>query len=149
MNADPIFSLEAALGRGGLQEGLRFLNGRVAHRFSAVYRLEDQMLHNVQLVDKVEDGFDRTALQSLPLGDSFCQFVMRDGLFRTSKTSELDTLDGHPYKGVLESYVGLPLMKTPGELYGTLCHFDFAEKAVSDEEFDYLQKVARLLPRFL
>ncbi|RYX90209.1 MAG: GAF domain-containing protein [Comamonadaceae bacterium] len=149
MNPDPIFELEAALGRGGLEEGLRFLNGRVAHRFSAVYRLEDQMLHNVQLVDKVDDGFDRTALASLPLGDSFCQFVMRDGFFRASKISEVDELEGHPYKGVLESYVGLPLMKHPGELYGTLCHFDFGEKALSDEEFGYLQKVARLLPRFL
>ncbi|MDO9404892.1 MAG: GAF domain-containing protein [Polaromonas sp.] len=149
MTPDPIFALESAFGRGGLEEGLRFLNGRVAHRFSAVYRLEDQMLHNMQLVDKVEDGFDRTVLQAVPLGDSFCQFVMRDGHFRTSKTSDIDSLNGHPYKGVLESYVGLPLMKIPGELYGTLCHFDFGEKPLSDEEFSFLQKVARLIPRFL
>lgn len=146
---DEYTKLSESLNSGGLEAGLRFLNQRVDHRFTAVYRLEDMVLHNVSLVDKVEDDFDRTALQAIPLGDSFCQFVLRDGFFRTSRTTGMGELDGHLYQGVLESYVGLPLMSSPDKMFGTLCHFDFGEKPMSDEEFAFLQKVARLLPRYL
>lgn len=149
MPSSSLDDIESALLKGGLPEALKLLNGRVQHRFTAIYRLEDMALHNVCLVDKTADDFDTSVLQKLPLGDSFCQFVIRDGFFKTSHTTGLDMLNGHPYQGVLESYVGLPLMKNSGEMFGTLCHFDFAEKVISDDEFLYLQKVARLLPRFL
>jgi GAF domain-containing protein len=148
-NHDPCVELENLLRRNGLHSGLRFLNHRVEYRFTAVFRLEHLMLHSTSLVDKVGGGFDTTPLQQIPLGDSFCQFVMRDGQFKTSKTSDLPFLNGHPYQGVLESYVGLPLVGQSGQLYGTFCHFDFAEKPISDEEFAFLQQAARLLPQFL
>ena len=74
---------------------------------------------------------------------------LRDGFLRTSQTSSLAMLDGGPYQGVLESYVGLPLMTGHGELYGTFCHFDFSSEPVSDEEYLFLQKAVLLIPRFL
>ena len=147
---DPYTQLSDSLNTGGLEAGLQFLNQRVDHRFTAVYRLQDMVLHHVELVDKVtDDDFDRGGLQSVPLGDSFCQFVLRDGFFRTSRTTGMEALDGHPYQGVMESYVGLPLMSSPDTMFGTLCHFDFGERPLSDEEFTFLQRVARLLPRYL
>lgn len=147
--ADPFDEFEKSLEAGGLQCGLQHLNLRVGHRFTAIYRLDDMELHNMALVDKVPDGFDTAALQTLPLGDSFCQFVLRDGFFRTSQTTGMDMLNGHPYQSVLESYVGLPIMKTPDVMYGTLCHFDFGSEEVSDDEFEFLKRVARVLPRYL
>jgi GAF domain-containing protein len=146
---DAYAQLSESLETGGLEAGLRFLNQRVDHRFTAVYRLEDNTLHNTALIDKVDDDFDRSALSAIPLGDSFCQFVMRDGFFRTSQTTGMDMLNGHPYQGVLESYVGLPIMTSADKLYGTLCHFDFGQTPLPDEEFTFLQKVARLLPRYI
>lgn len=147
---DNYTQLAESLDNGGLEAGLRFLNQRVDHRFTAIYRLQDMVLHNVELVDKVvDDDFDRSGLQSVPLGDSFCQFVLRDGFFRTSRTTGMEALNGHPYQGVMESYVGLPLMSSPDTMFGTLCHFDFGERPLSDEEFTFLQRVARLLPRYL
>lgn len=146
---DDYEKLFESLKKGGLEAGLWFLNQRVSHRFTAIYRLEEMVLHNVELVDKVEDDFDRSGLQAVPLGDSFCQFVMRDGLFRTSQTTGMDMLNGHPFQSVLESYVGLPLMSAPDKMFGTLCHFDFGEQTLSDEEFNFLQRAARLLPRYL
>ena len=89
------------------------------------------------------------SLQAVPLGESFCQFVLRDGFFRVSRTTGMEALDGHPHQGVMESYVGLPLMSSPDKMFGTLCHFDFAERTLPDEEFAFLQRVARLLPRYL
>jgi GAF domain-containing protein len=146
---DDYTQLSESLDNGGLEAGLKFLNQRVHHRFTAIYRLEEMVLHNVELIDKVDDDFDRSGLQAIPLGDSFCQFVLRDGLFRTSRTTGMEMLNGHPYQSVLESYVGLPLMSAPDKMFGTLCHFDFGEQALTDEEFNFLQRAARLLPRYL
>ncbi len=147
---DDYTHLSESLNSGGLEAGLRFLNQRVDHRFTAVYRLQDMVLHNVELIDKVEgDDQVRSGLQAVPLGESFCQFVLRDGFFRVSRTTGMAALDGHPHQGVMESYVGLPLMSSPDKMFGTLCHFDFAERALPDEEFAFLQRVARLLPRYL
>lgn len=96
---DDYTQLSESLNSGGLEAGLRFLNQRVDHRFTAVYRLQDMVLHNVELVDKAAgDGFDRSGLQAVPLGDSFCQFVLRDGFFRTSRTTGIAALDGHAYQ---------------------------------------------------
>lgn len=147
---DDYTQLSESLNSGGLEAGLRFLNQRVDHRFTAVYRLQDMVLHNVELIDKIQgDDLVRSGLQAVPLGESFCQFVMRDGFFRVSRTTGMEALDGHPHQGVMESYVGLPLMSSPDQMFGTLCHFDFAERALPDEEFAFLQRVARLLPRYV
>jgi GAF domain-containing protein len=142
-------ALQGALSIGGLHSGLAYLNSRVEHRFTAVYRLEKLMMRKIDLIDKAPDHLDTSGLQTVPLGDSFCQFALREGFFRTAKTTGMDDLKGHPYQGVIESYVGLPLVKVQGEVFGTLCHFDFAERPLSDDEFTFLQRVARLLPRYL
>ncbi len=128
--------------------GLQFLNARVPHRYTAVYRIENAVLHNTHLFDK--QGMVRPDyLAQVPLEDSFCQFVMRDGIFTSTDTASDRRVDGHKYQGVLGSYHGLPLMDNYGRLYGTLCHFDVERYPLPDEEFALLQKVARLLPAYL
>lgn len=149
MMSNAFTDLERVLATGGLRQGLSFLNQRVPHRFSAVYRLEGGMLRVVDMVDK-EGGLEASALEAVPLGDSFCQFTMRDGFFVTPPASgEDERLKGHPYHGVVQSYVGLPLTRSPGDLFGTFCHYDFARHPADDGEYQFLTKVARLLPRFL
>lgn len=128
--------------------GLAFLNARVPHRYTAVYRLDGAVLRNVHLFDK-EGVVTPDFLETVPLQDSFCQFVMRDGGFTCNDTAGDRRLDGHKYQGVMGSYHGLPLLDNHGELYGTLCHFDTERHALPDEEFALLQKVARVLPAYL
>lgn len=139
---------ENLLSTEGLQAGLKFLNGRVPHRFTAVYRLDALMLRVVGMVDK-QGGLDGMALEAVPLGDSFCQFALRDGSFLTAASGDDQRLDGHPYQGVMESYIGLPLTRADGELFGTFCHFDPAGRPVNDDEYAFLTQVAAVLPRFL
>lgn len=136
--------LRAALQREGLAGGLRFLNARVPHRYTAAYRVQQDTLVNLDLVDKAGE-LRPEFLASVPFGDSFCQFVLRDGGFRTECTAQDGRLDGHRYQGVLGAYHGVPLVDDRGELFGTLCHFDTAERTLSDEEFAFLQKAARLM----
>ncbi len=148
MSQNPNLSdLEKLLHTDGLRAGLKFLNERVPHRFTAVYRLDALTLRVVDMVDK--QGLNDLDLAAVPLGDSFCQFALRDGSFLTSSSGGDKRLDGHRYQGVVESYVGLPLTRANGELFGTFCHFDLAGRPVNDEEYAFLTQVAGVLPRFL
>lgn len=52
-------------------------------------------------------------------------------------------------QGFLLTYHGVPLLGNRGELYGTLCHFNALQRTIADEDFEFLQSAARLIPRFL
>jgi len=147
MSAESLEPVNAAFA-SRLVDGLEYLNRRVPHRFTAIYRLNDGVMQNVAIFDKdgkvVPEG-----LLAVPLGDSFCQFAMADGSFLMAGASADERLAGHAYRGVVESYVGLPLSRSGGDLFGTLCHFDFPSREMHATEFAYLERVARMLPRFL
>jgi hypothetical protein len=120
----------------------------VPHRFTAVYRLDQQMLVNVATFDK-HMHLEALDLKAVPLQDSFCQFVLRDGLFLTDDSGQDVRLKEHPYAGIVGSYIGVPIARGPGTLDGTLCHFDLACHPVSDEEYLLLERTALLLPAFI
>lgn len=149
MSAHPEFEeFQNALLRSGLKAGLMVLNKRVQHRFTAVYKLDGGVMRNVAVVDKLGEVVPEDVLE-FPLEHSFCQFVLRDGFFTTQNSAGDARLEGHMYKGVVNSYVGLPLTKTGGDLFGTFCHFDFPAQALADEEFEFLSKAVRVLPAYL
>ncbi|MES1161980.1 MAG: GAF domain-containing protein, partial [Rhizobacter sp.] len=75
-------------------------------------------------------------------------FVIRDGHFKTSDSATDHRLDGHPYQGVMVSYHGVPIL-LGGEIGGTLCHFDLAAHALTDDEFELLRQAAGSSPGFL
>lgn len=141
-------AVAAALAGQGIEAGLEILNQRVPHRFTGIYRLTGNVLHNAALVDK-EEGSGTVVLTDVPLNDSFCQFVFRDGSFSTTHSGTDARLAGNPYSGIIGSYVGVPIPGLNGGLYGTLCHFDFGDHAIGDEEFLVLGRVAQILPRYL
>ena len=143
-----IESFRAEVELGGLSRGLQMLNQTTEHRYTGIYRLEAGVLKNIDLFDK-EGEVKPEFLLEVPLEDSFCQFVLRDGLFRTSDTGKEPKLDGHKYQGVLLSYTGVPILGIDGQLYGTLCHFDAATRNVSDEGFELLREAALVVSEYL
>lgn len=128
---------------GGLHGALRYLNARTTFRYTAVYRLDGQMMRNIHLYDR--QGENPTSLCEVPLGDSFCQFVLRDNGFNTVNSANDARLLGHPYQGVMNSYFGLPLSRKPGTIYGTLCHFDVEPMMIPDGEIPLLEAVSPVL----
>ena len=127
----------------GLYGALRYLNARTTFRYTAVYRLDGQMMRNIHLYDR--RGENPISLCEVPLGDSFCQFVMRDSGFNTVNSANDARLLGHPYQGVMNSYFGLPLSRKPGTIYGTLCHFDVEPMMSPDGEIFLLEAVSPVL----
>ena len=89
------------------------------------------------------------ALLAVPLTSSFCQFVLRDGCMLIDHSGQDARLNGHPYQGILNSCIGLPLTHSGADLQGTLCHFDFEPIEVPQHEHEFLRKAALLLPRYL
>jgi len=136
------------LKRDGVVAGLGFLNRRVEHRCTAIYRLEQLTVRNLFLYDR-QGALLPEALGVVPLGDSFCQHALRDGAFLADDTREDTRVDGSPFKGVVIAYHGIPLLDNKGQLYGSLCHFDFVPHSLADEEFEILQQAARVLPTYL
>jgi GAF domain-containing protein len=128
--------------------GLNFLNSRVPHRYTGIFRLHEGALYATFLHDKLGEIIPEF-LQVVPLQDSFCHLTMRDGVFNTADSTHEPRLDGHRYQGVLRSYVGLPLVDNHGALYGTICHFDEQALALPDAEFEIFSKAAKLLPSYL
>jgi hypothetical protein len=142
-------AMKASLEAGNLVAALRLLNARVAQRFSAVYRARpDRRLENVAFVDKLDMPFPEHLLV-VPYDMSFCQFTFAYGEFRTSDSSMDRRLDGHPYKGLVNSYHAVPFISDDGEVTGTICHFDLDAAPLADEDFELLQLAARTLPAYL
>ena len=132
----------------GIAGGLAALNARVPHRYTALYQLDDGILRNIELFDK--DGEMRPDyLAAVPINDSFCQFVLRDGEFQTCDSAQDDRLNGHPYKGAMAAYHGVPVVAGSGELFGSLCHFDTQVQTISDEEFSILEAAAKIISPYL
>jgi len=137
-------ALREAARTGGVRSSLAILNARVLHRYTAIYQLREDTLYCAYLYDKTQ-AVNADFLQAVPLGDSFCQFVFRDGLFLVDDSASDKRLDGHPYQGVVMAYHALPLLDNRGELYGTLCHLDLERRELPAGELEYLQKAARLI----
>jgi len=138
-----------ALADRGLEDALEILNRPLLHRYSAIYWMPDpERLVNVAVFDKLGEAYP-PHLQWVPYNQSFCQFAIREGQFRTANSALDARLDGHAYQGVLNSYHAVPLVSTGGEILGTICHFDAASLALDDDDFELLRMVARVVVHHL
>ena len=138
-------AMTAALEAGDLSAALKVLNDRVVQRYSAVYRTTpERRLENVAFVDKLQLPYPEHLL-AVPYGMSFCQFTFAEGEFRTSDSSMDPRLDGHPYKGLVNSYHAVRIVDDDGEITGSVCHFDMDAGPLDDEDFVLLQRAARVL----
>ncbi|QIL80750.1 guanylate cyclase [Diaphorobacter sp. HDW4A] len=128
--------------------GLAYLNERVPHRFTAVNQFDGDLIRNVHVYDKQGQVMPKH-IKPVAMGDSFCQFVARDGHFLSCDTAEDVRLDGHRHQGNYNAYVGVPILDNVNKLWGTLCHLDLVSQTVTDQEFDFLQRASGVLSRHL
>jgi hypothetical protein len=137
--------LQSQLDSGGIMAALRSLNGRVAHRFSAVYRLEGHAHRAVFAYDKLGHALD-PRFRAIPVHESFCQYITASKPFSVTNSATDRLLSAHKYRGVLASYYGVLLSKGEGEPVGSLCHFDLDARAQpSAEECIFLNRATTLM----
>lgn len=132
------------LTRSGVRAALVRLNEYSAHRFTALFRFDGPTLRNLHLIDHLDADVERCP--DMPVEDSYCVFV-RDlaSRFITEDANTDDRVAGHPKQELIKSYCGLPLQTSTGQLFGTICHFDYAPLPFAENEILVLEDIARHL----
>lgn len=141
-----IVDFAAVLSRGGVPAALAMLNATVPHRYTALYRLDGARLRSLYFHDRLGQP-QPGHLAVIEIGESYCQYVLRDGAFLTDNSAFDQRLDGHPSQGVMVAYHGVPVLGPGGAMLGALCHFDTEPRGLVRTQFDLLvQATQRLAP---
>ena len=146
---DALIARAVANARSALWRGahavLATLNARTRFRFTGLYRVEQPVLRNVALFDR-ENPMLRGAGQCSALTDTYCNIVAANALALAVADAATDgRLIGHPARGSVLSYVGVPVRDRAGRVAGTLCHWDTRPRLAPAGELVVLERVAALL----
>lgn len=141
---DVLQQMRAIRDDAGVRAVLIFLNGLTDHRFTALYRFDDETLKNLYFFDREHP--DVESCPEIPVMASYCVFVRSSRLtFMTSDSLEDERVRGHPKEFEVRSYCGVPLVDEDGRMFGTICHFDFRPIPISDENVALMEAMASLL----
>lgn len=139
--------LKAVLRAADLRGAVMFLNSLTLHRFTSLYRFDDETLRNVVFFDRDNPG--QETCDDLPVMASYCVFVREAAETFTIADSRGDErLGDHPKRPHVRSYCGVPLLDERGHMFGTICHFDFVPREISAENVELMEAIAPLLPRY-
>lgn len=139
--------LRALMREGNVRGALALLNARTGHRFTSLYRFDDDTLRNVWFYDCEQP--ERETIEDIPVLASYCVFV-REGqaTFRVHDADADARVAEHPKREQIRAYCGVPLLDDMGRMFGTICHFDFRPIAISDENVALMEALAPMLQRY-
>lgn len=140
---DDIAKFKAVLADHGVPGALAFLNRRSPHRYTAIYKLDGDVMLNVGIYDRL--GQVASPLPPTPRDHSLCSYVQPAQAFVSEDVLTDARLATHFQRGLINAYVGLPLSRGPRHLYGTLCQMDPQAQHLPDGEYRFLEMIAPLL----
>jgi GAF domain-containing protein len=141
---ETVSRVRECLVEGDVRGALSILNGTTPHRFTAVYRFDGEMLVNLHVFDRLDA--DERLFPTIPVSASYCMYVRDPQRFFALEDSMADErVRAHPKREQVRSYCGIALLNEDGTIFGSLCHFDFAEVRVPEAAFDLLDEVGRVL----
>ena len=134
----PVAELYRVLTEQGVIAVLRVLNGRAPHRYTGIYKYSPEILRNIYLVD----AFDPNVTKGLdvPNEDAYCL------LLRNKRKVAFGRVEDAPcpikLASPVVSYCGVLLVRSNGEPFGSLCHYDVARCQEPSTQIPYLEAVA-------
>ena len=141
---DVLKQAEALLRTDGVRALLVYLNGLTSHRFSAMYRFDQDDLTNLHFVDR--ENPDLGTCEQIPLIASYCVFVRDSGqLFRIDDSIADARVKDHAKRLEIRSYCGVPLLDGNGRMFGTICHFDTDPIPISGLNVAVMESIAPML----
>lgn len=127
---------------------LRELNARTPHRFTGVFKFDAETLVNLYLFDREDSS--AVPWSPFPASNSFCSIVRDTGEpFTISNAPQDPRVADHPACHQVISYCGVPLYHPEGEMFGSLCHFDYQPFVLSDLDLAHLKSAAPQLMQLL
>jgi GAF domain-containing protein len=141
---DALIQLKAIMRSHGIRPALAFLNSLTEHRFTSLYRFDDETLKNIYFYD--HENPTQEATPDIPVMASYCVFVRRlSSTFLVPDALTDERVAGHPRRQEVQSYCGVPLRDVNGDMFGTICHFDFRPVPISDANVELMEAIAPLL----
>lgn len=135
---DPVAKIRHVLEEHGVLSALRILNGRAPHRYTGIYKYTPDILKNLYLVD----AFDQevTKGSDVSLEDAYCVILSYERKVAFGRTEDAPC----PVKlaSPVVSYCGVLLMRSNGEPFGSLCHYDVARCQEPSTQMPYLEAIA-------
>lgn len=148
-NQEMLEQVQYHLAQGEFLQAMALLNQLSPYRFTALYRISGEQLHNLLVFDRATGSTSQLA--PMPLKESYCDFVarMRDAFIVQDSHADARVSD-HPKRPVVHAYCGVPLTGMSDQVFGTLCHFDFEPVPEEENARQWLDAVARMFdPRLL
>lgn len=140
--------LKTVLRTQGVRAAVAHLNSLTEHRFTSLYRFDQETLKSIYFYDR--ENPTQEATPDIPVMASYCVFVRRlSNTFVVPASLQDQRVVGHPKRQEVQSYCGVPLRDMNGDMYGTVCHFDFRPLPISDANVELMEALAPLLKQAL
>jgi hypothetical protein len=129
-----------------VRAALEYLNRRTPHRYTGLFRFDEEMLRNDVLFDRkqpsVRQGLD------VPLAVTYCALVGQQEAPLSILDAALDPLAQSIDTAVI-SYCGVLIRDDQRLAYGTLCHYDLQRCQERITDLPLVEAAAQLLYRRL
>lgn len=136
--------LKGKLDDGGIMAALKYLNGRIDHRFTAIYKFQGPTQRAVFLYDK--QGQSGTRFNAIPTSESLGQFITVSQPFGVTNSATDPFLSENGHSSLVTSFYGVALSPADTKPTGSLCHFDLKPQTLpSAVERDFLNRARNLL----
>lgn len=136
--------LKSELDDGGIMAALKYLNGRIDHRFTAIYKFQGPMQRAVFLYDKL--GHSGNRFNAIPTSESLGRFITSAEPFGVTNSATDAFMNEHGHRSLVTSFYGVALSPADTRPTGSLCHFDLKPQTLpSPVERDFLNRARSLL----
>ena len=124
---------------------LGLLNERTPYRYTSILRFDGDRLESVWTLDRQDESADSFRLD-VPVEASYCALVRDvDAPFVIADALEDPRVEKHPKRSALRSYCGVPIYRSDGSMFGTLCHYDAHPHPVEEATIAAMKRIADLL----
>jgi len=142
------YHFEQQIHARGLFAGLALLNATSCHRFTGVYRFQDDWVKSVLLFDRKNP--DLRVGENVRWRNSYCMLTAQAGDRCEIRDSLTDArLQGHSAREAVQSYCAVLLYTRAGNPLGTLCQFDTKPQTTPELAFAYLNAARPAIERYL
>ncbi len=134
------------LADAGLSKAISYLNSLTPFRFTGIYRFDGLDIVNVLLFDREGDPAPEGTRSRV--ADTYCLWIQETlSVVRMSNSMSDPRARDHAKREDVRSYCGGPIIDDAGNLFGTICHFDYVAHPISNAAMPTLAAVAPLLAK--
>lgn len=136
--------LKSQLDAGGILAALKYLNSRIEHRFTAIYKFQGPMQRAVFIYDKLGNSGNR--FNAISTSESLSRFITVTQPFGVTDSATDPFVKEQGHSSAVTSFYGVSLSQGSTTPTGSLCHFDVKPQGMpSPVERDFINRARNLL----